>query len=300
MTDDSIGIDISKDQLDAFRLSDGACRAFDNSQAGFRKLRRWLEQTSPVRVVYEPTGPYHGAFELACSPHLPLCKVNPLQARRFAQARGTRAKTDAVDARMLAAMGAAFALEPDRPVPDNQHELKELQVQRSALVKDRTRLLNRLKTQTLALTRRQTKSPPGPGRTPTRSCRSRNRSAAQANPGARTRYPALHSRHRLRRRNSDPDRMPRNRLARTQTDRQPCRPRPNDPPVGKMARACVHSGRPQIPARRALYARPGRHPIQPGHESEIHRHVQCRKAKESRAHRDHEKTARTRKRSDPR
>ena len=158
MTYDSIGIDISKDRLDAFRLSDGACRAFDNSQAGFRNLRRWLGQTSPVRVVYEPTGPYHGAFELACSPHLPLCKVNPLQARRFAQARGTRVKTDAVDARMLATMGAAFALEPDRPVPDNQQELKELQVQRSALVKDRTRLLNRLKTQTLALTRRQTKA----------------------------------------------------------------------------------------------------------------------------------------------
>jgi transposase len=155
---DSIGIDISKDRLDVFRLSDGACQVFDNSQAGFGKLRRWLSLTSPARVVYEPTGPYHGAFERACTGHLPLIKVNPLQARRFAQARGTRAKTDRVDARMLALMGAAFELEPGRPAQKDQHELKELQVERTALVKDRTRLMNRLKTQSLTLTRRQTRA----------------------------------------------------------------------------------------------------------------------------------------------
>jgi len=158
MIHDSIGIDISKDRLDAFRLGDGAVRTFDNSQAGFCKLRRWLDQTPPARVVYEPTGAYHGAFERACAARLPLVKVNPLHARRFAQARGTRAKTDAVDARMLALMGAAFDLEPDRPARIDQHELKELQVARMALVKDRTRLLNRLKTQNLALTRCQTKA----------------------------------------------------------------------------------------------------------------------------------------------
>ena len=43
---DTIGIDISKDWLDAFRLSDRAQRAFDNTQAGFRALRRWLAMTS--------------------------------------------------------------------------------------------------------------------------------------------------------------------------------------------------------------------------------------------------------------
>jgi len=158
MTLDSIGIDISKDRLDVFRLSDGVQERFDNSRAGFRKLRRWLGKTPPARVVYEATGAFHSAFERACADHLPLCKVNPLQARRFAQARGTRAKNDAVDARMLALMGAAFALEPDLPVPEEQRELKELQVQHTALVKDRTRLLNRLKIQTLALTRRQTRA----------------------------------------------------------------------------------------------------------------------------------------------
>lgn len=158
MNDDSIGIDISKDRLDAFRQSDGAWRIFDNTSAGFRRLQQWLAETPPVRVVYEPTGAFHGAFERALAVHLPLVKVNPLQARRFAQAQGTRAKTDRIDARMLALMGAAFALEPDRPAPEDQHDLKELQVERGALVKDRTRLLNRLKTQRLPLTRRGTKA----------------------------------------------------------------------------------------------------------------------------------------------
>lgn len=158
MSDDSIGIDISKDRLDAARLSDGGRRSFPNNAAGFRALRTWLRTTPPARVVFEPTGPYHTAFERACAGHLPLVKVNPLQARRFAQARGVRAKTDAVDAAMLATMGAAFALEPDRPLPANQRELKELQIERCALVRDRTRLLNRLKTQTLALTKRQTRA----------------------------------------------------------------------------------------------------------------------------------------------
>ncbi len=158
MTNDSIGIDISKDQLDVHRRGTGVSARFSNGPSGFKALQRWIGGTQPDLLVYEATGPYHARFERAFAGRLPLVKVNPLQARRFAQACGTRAKTDAVDARMLAHMGAALGLDPDRPTHQDQHELKELQVQRSALVKDRTRLLNRLKTQTLALTRRQTKA----------------------------------------------------------------------------------------------------------------------------------------------
>lgn len=155
---DSIGIDISKDRLDAHRLATGGSRRFANTPAGLRALRRWIAAAPPGLVVYEATGPYHGAFERAFAAACPLVKVNPLQARRFAQAMGTRAKTDAVDARMLAVMGAALDLAPDPPAEQNHHALKELQIARMALIKDRTRLLNRLKTQTLALTKRQTRA----------------------------------------------------------------------------------------------------------------------------------------------
>jgi transposase len=85
-------------------------------------------------------------------------KVNPLQARHFAKACGTRAKTDTLDAQMLATMGKLLNLSPDMPVDRNQHVLKELQVARTALIKERTRLGNREKTQTLPLVKRQSKA----------------------------------------------------------------------------------------------------------------------------------------------
>ena len=158
MMKDSIGIDISKDHLDVYRLGTGAFARHANDPAGFRALKRWIGDRQPQLLVYEATGPCHGRLEQAFAGKLPLVKVNPLQARRFAQASGRRAKTDRVDARMLARMGAALDLVADTPADEGQHELKELQVARTALVKDRTRLKNRLKTQTLAMTRRHTRA----------------------------------------------------------------------------------------------------------------------------------------------
>jgi len=158
MNKDTIGIDISKDTLDTHRLSTGAATRFANSAAGLRALRRWIGAQMPDLVVYEATGAYHAALERSFAGVLPLVKVNPLQARRFAQARGTRAKTDAVDARVLAVLGSALDLAPDVPAGKNQHDLKELQIARMALIKERTRLLNRSKTQSLALLKRQSKA----------------------------------------------------------------------------------------------------------------------------------------------
>ena len=97
--DDSVGIDISKDFLDIHRLRDGKVACFPNGPSGFRSLSKWLGRDIPTRVIFEATGPYHRRFELAFSGKLPLVKVNPLQARRFAQACGTRVKTDAVPSR---------------------------------------------------------------------------------------------------------------------------------------------------------------------------------------------------------
>ena len=158
MSNDSIGIDVSKDHLDAHRLSDGSFRQFKNTATGFCALRRWIGSGQPARVVYEPTGAYHGAFEQACAGHLPLVKVNPLQARRFAQSRGVRAKTDAVDARMLAEMGRALALEPDAPAAKDRPILRELQAARIALVKGKVRAHNQLARQRQPLTCKLTKA----------------------------------------------------------------------------------------------------------------------------------------------
>ena len=99
MMNDSIGVDVSKDHLDVHRLSDGAAARFANSAAGLRDLAKWLGTQRPARVVFEATGPYHAGLEKHFAGKLPLCKVNPLQARRFAQSKGTRAKTYQVPSR---------------------------------------------------------------------------------------------------------------------------------------------------------------------------------------------------------
>jgi transposase len=110
---------VSKEFFDAHRLSDGGTACFPNAPAGFRALSKWLGEDISTRVVFEVTGPYHRHFERSLSRQLPLVKVNPLQARRFAQACGSRVKTDAVDARMLARFGSALTLEPDKPIDEN-------------------------------------------------------------------------------------------------------------------------------------------------------------------------------------
>ena len=115
MTETNIGIDISKDHLDVHRLPGDERRRFDNSKAGHKALIRWIGDT-PARVVYEPTGRYHRTLERAlAAAGMPIAKVNPRQARRFAEATGNLAKTDALDAAMLTRMGAVLSLEA-RPV----------------------------------------------------------------------------------------------------------------------------------------------------------------------------------------
>ena len=153
----TIGIDISKAHLDVFRLSDEQYARFDNTQDGHKALLAWLGKPENVDcIVYEPTGRYHRAIETLLSRQAyPLVRVNPLQARRFAQAMGVRAKTDKVDARMLASMGRALPKD-ERAIPSEKHnELKELQIARQALIKDRTAARNRGYGLSLKLLKRQ-------------------------------------------------------------------------------------------------------------------------------------------------
>ncbi|MDF2097539.1 transposase [Aquibaculum arenosum] len=152
----TIGIDISKDRLDVHRLPDGASRCFPNDPKGHRALLAWLQHDPVDRIVLEPTGAYHRAPERALAKAgLPVAKVNPRQARRFAEAIGRLAKTDRIDAVMLARMG--IALEPaTRPAASERLDtLKELHGARQALVKDRTATRNRQKNLTLPLLKRQ-------------------------------------------------------------------------------------------------------------------------------------------------
>jgi transposase len=109
------------------------------------------------RLVFEATGAYHRVFERTLAKAgLPLAKINPLQARRFAEATGKRAKTDAIDAAILAKFGALLAPQIRGPISQTLDEMKELRNARSALVKDRTATLNRQKQLHSPLLRRLT------------------------------------------------------------------------------------------------------------------------------------------------
>ena len=151
MTKDSIGVDISKDYLDVYRMSDATNRRFANDRRP-QGVHRLARRARHDRIVYEPTGPYHRAFEhRLAEAGFALVKVNPRQARRFAEATGKLAKTDRMDAAMLARMGTLLELEA-RPVRSQiLTDLKDLSMAREALVKNRTAAKNRGKNLTLPI-----------------------------------------------------------------------------------------------------------------------------------------------------
>ncbi|MDQ0458494.1 transposase [Rhizobium paknamense] len=155
MTDITIGADISKDHIDLHSLPDGRILKVANDRKGFAAILKWIGTRSATRIVYEPTGPYHKAFErFMMVQGLALAKVNPRFARRFAEATGRLAKTDRIDAAMLARYGAL--LEPRILQANTQihNDLKELHVARLALIKDRTAAKNRSKTLSNSLLKR--------------------------------------------------------------------------------------------------------------------------------------------------
>ncbi len=153
------GIDISKDHLDVHIVPGDHAKRFANTKTGWRALAKWLSAFAPDRIVYESTGPYHQGMERAlASRSLPIVRVNPRRARRFAEAIGSSAKTDRVDARMLALLAAM--LTPDVTVLNSQplENLKELDAARRALVKARTVQTNRSKTLSSPVLKRQARA----------------------------------------------------------------------------------------------------------------------------------------------
>jgi transposase len=150
------GVDISKDFLDVAIHPAGQTTRFTNDATGLRALIKYLAPHQVARVVFEATGAYHRLFERTLAEAgLPMVKVHPRQARRFAEASGKLAKTDRCDAAMLARMGPALELQP-RPVAGKTlDEMKELLNARDALIADRVAALTRRKTALSALIKRQ-------------------------------------------------------------------------------------------------------------------------------------------------
>lgn len=155
---DTIGIDVSKDKLDAFSLTRREHRQFANDNRGLRFLRCWIETSGTTLVVFEASGAYHRLLENSlAAAGTPYSKVNPRQARRFAEAIGKNAKTDKVDAEMLARMGSVLDLEARAPNTEYLNILRELMTARRGLVKDRVTVRTRMQLITQTLLKRHLK-----------------------------------------------------------------------------------------------------------------------------------------------
>ena len=130
-----VGIDVAKDRLDVHVLPSGEALAFSNDDAGVSRITTLLAGLPAALVVLEATGGYEArlAADLAAA-GLPVAVVNPRQVRDFARATGRLAKTDRIDAALLALFAERIRPEP-RPMPDAQAQaLAELVARRRQVV----------------------------------------------------------------------------------------------------------------------------------------------------------------------
>jgi len=114
----SIGIDVSKAAVVIAVHPSGECWTSETTPTATEALVTRLQRLAPTIVVVEATGGYERAVVAACAAAgLPMAVINPRQVRAFAQALGRTAKTDAIDASVLAEFGARVQPE-SRPIAD--------------------------------------------------------------------------------------------------------------------------------------------------------------------------------------
>lgn len=130
-----VGIDVSKGTLDSFVSTTGQVKQFLNTHDGIQRLTNYLKTQNPALVVLEATGGFErlAAAELFAA-GLPVVIVNPRQVRDFAKATGQLAKTDALDAQVIAEF--ARAVKPViRELPDEHtRELADLLARRRQII----------------------------------------------------------------------------------------------------------------------------------------------------------------------
>lgn len=142
-----VGIDVSKGRLDIHVVPSGAAWSVENDEAGHGELVKKMSELKPELIVLEATGGYQTQVVAELAMHkLRVAVVNPRQVRDYAKAIGRLAKTDKIDASVLASFGEAVRPEP-RDAPDEQSvELHAMMNRRRQLIDMRTAETNRLDT----------------------------------------------------------------------------------------------------------------------------------------------------------
>lgn len=140
-----VGIDVAKATLDCAIVPTGEAWQLPNEDAAFPELVTRLRTLGPERIVLEATGGFeHGVVAVLAAAHLPVVVANPRQVRDFGRACGRLAKTDRIDAGMLALFAARVQPEV-RPLPSEAAQaLDALLTRRRQLLEMLTAERNRL------------------------------------------------------------------------------------------------------------------------------------------------------------
>jgi transposase len=153
-----VGIDVCESWLDVHILPAAKSFRVANTAQGHRQLKRRLKPHEAALIAIEATGKWHRPLHRSLyASGYQVAVVNPLRARLFAEAIGLLAKTDRLDARMLALFAANLAPPARPPAPAAIEELKELVQARNSAVGERTALKNQLASAETAFLRRQLK-----------------------------------------------------------------------------------------------------------------------------------------------
>jgi len=140
------GVDVASQKLDVGCCGVAEVETFENSSEGIQRLLELVAAAPTARVVVEATGGYETALVMRLhDAGLPVVVINPRQLRAFATAVGELAKTDRIDARMIARFGRDVRPEL-RPIPaEKQRLLADLAARRQQLLELRTAESNRRK-----------------------------------------------------------------------------------------------------------------------------------------------------------
>ena len=150
-----IGIDVAKASLDLHFLPSGQSHTLSNSSAGRQQLRKLLPETDRCLIVLEATGGYEREVvaDLLDAGYR-VAVINPRRARDFAKALGLTAKTDRIDARVLANFALKVQPAPREKTPEKQAEIQQLVARRRQLIDLRTQESNRWETATAKAAKR--------------------------------------------------------------------------------------------------------------------------------------------------
>ena len=139
-----IGIDVAKPFFDLHVLASGNNRRFPNEMQGIQACLKLCQDVQPELIIMEATGGYESLLAATLQAEgWPVAVVNPRRIRDFARAVGQMAKTDKLDARIIAQYGATLEPVPTQQIDNNSRKLKALVTRRQQLIDMHTAESNR-------------------------------------------------------------------------------------------------------------------------------------------------------------